>query len=195
MTEDEALAWCEARYDPASLQRLRAYATLLVDGASQQNLIAASSIPTLWSRHIVDSAQLLGLMQPGSIVDIGSGAGLPGLVLACLGREVTLVEPRKRRVEFLQYCINTLELGTAVQPVVAQRAGGQFANITARAVASPERLIKDTLHLAGKNTRWILPAGKTAFAIDHLPRVFHVEQSVTDASAGIIIAEAKGTAK
>src|SRR3546814_18156060 len=79
---------------------------MLVAENAQQNLVAASTIPTLWTRHIADSAQLLALDAregEGLWLDLGSGAGLPGLVVAILSdRPVALVESRKRRCEFLR---------------------------------------------------------------------------------------------
>src|SRR3546814_2021481 len=88
---------------------------MLVAENAQQNLVAASTIPTLWTRHIADSAQLLALDAregEGLWLDLGSGAGLPGLVVAILSdRPVALVESRKRRCEFLRSVAGALDLG------------------------------------------------------------------------------------
>ena len=76
--------------------------------AQRQNLVSASTLDQLWERHILDSAQLVRFEpRPGaSWVDIGSGAGLPGIVIACLvDGPGTLVEPRRLRAEFLHKAV------------------------------------------------------------------------------------------
>lgn len=192
MTEEEAVGWCEARFKGAEMDRLSRYVELLTEEAARQNLVSAATLSSAWSRHIVDSAQLASLLKPGSVIDIGSGAGLPGIVLACLSHPVTLVEPRARRVEFLNHCNQLLGLDCSVLPVKAALARGEFDNITGRAVSPPATFINDTQHLATAATRWILPAGRSAYTWESLPIPFHVEQSVTDAAAGIIVAEQPG---
>jgi 16S rRNA (guanine527-N7)-methyltransferase len=86
-----------------TFDRLVAFVDLLRVAATQQNLVAPSTLETIWERHILDSAQLLRWTTPGgSWADIGSGAGLPGLVIAILSSNpVTLIEPRRLRAEFL----------------------------------------------------------------------------------------------
>ncbi|NJC34948.1 16S rRNA (guanine527-N7)-methyltransferase [Sphingomonas jejuensis] len=192
MTEEEAVGWCEARFSGGEMDRLSRYVALLTEEAARQNLVSAATLSSAWSRHIVDSAQLACLLRPGSVVDIGSGAGLPGIVLACLDHPMTLVEPRPRRVDFLRRCVQHLELNCSIFPVKAAQAKGVFANIVGRAVSPPSTFINDTQHLATKTTRWVLPAGRSAYTWESLPLPFHVEQSVTDADAGIIVAEQPG---
>src|SRR5439155_23637546 len=70
-----------------TLARLEAYAGLLAQWSAHINLVAAATLDDLWRRHFLDSAQLLPLIPPGaqSLVDLGSGAGFPGLLLATLG--------------------------------------------------------------------------------------------------------------
>ena len=70
------------------------YVSMLIQENSHQNLIAPSTVDEIWERHIIDSAQLIPLATPGSLLDIGSGAGLPGVVIALLtGAEMVLSEP------------------------------------------------------------------------------------------------------
>jgi 16S rRNA (guanine527-N7)-methyltransferase len=88
-----------------TLTRLEAYASLLVSWSSRLNLIGRSTLGDLWRRHMLDSAQLLPLIPPGarSLVDLGSGAGFPGLALAILGvAGVELVEADNRKAAFLR---------------------------------------------------------------------------------------------
>src|SRR5690606_38324705 len=90
---------------PAAWAGLERFAAMLVAENDRQNLIAASTVPALWVRHLADSAQLLALDRDGDglWLDLGSGPGLPGLVVAILSeRPVVLVESRKRRCEFLR---------------------------------------------------------------------------------------------
>jgi 16S rRNA (guanine527-N7)-methyltransferase len=145
--------------------RLEAYVGLLRAESARQNLISAATLDDVWHRHIFDSAQLVRYEpQDGSSwADIGSGAGLPGIVIACLARgPVTLVEPRRLRAEFLHKACESLGLNATVQCAKVERIGGTFDVITARAVASLERLLKISAHLSTRNTVWALPKGRNA---------------------------------
>jgi 16S rRNA (guanine527-N7)-methyltransferase len=100
MTEEEARQWIRERFGDVGTTRMEALAGLVAAEAVNQNLVAPSTLASIWSRHIVDSAQLIGLANEvqGDWLDIGSGAGFPGLVVAALtNRAVFLVEPRRRR--------------------------------------------------------------------------------------------------
>ena len=175
--------------------RLDVYAALLREGNERQNLVSGATLGSLWERHILDSAQLARFEpRPGSSwVDIGSGAGLPGVVLACLiGGPLTLVEPRRLRSEFLQTVILELGLSATVIGAKAERVAGTFDVITGRAVASLSKFIDLSCHLSTKNTVWVLPKGRNAQSeLAEAERtwqgVFHVEQSVTDADSRIIV--------
>jgi len=105
MTEEEARDWLSARNVPReTLDSIGRFLAFLKVEASQQNLIAASTIGSLWARHVVDSAQLLEHAGSwASWLDLGSGAGFPGLIVALLGEgRVTLIESRAKRVAFLR---------------------------------------------------------------------------------------------
>jgi 16S rRNA (guanine527-N7)-methyltransferase len=176
-------------------ERLSLYADLLKEEAARQNLVAASTLDQLWERHILDSAQL-ARFNPASgakWIDIGSGAGLPGIVLACLlGGHVTLVEPRRLRVEFLRRVVDRLGLNITVEPLKAERVSGQFGVITGRAVASLSHFFEMCDHLSTRKTVWVLPKGRSAQseleeAQYSWQGVFHVEQSVTDPDAKIVV--------
>jgi 16S rRNA (guanine527-N7)-methyltransferase len=179
-----------------TFQKLEAYTTLLREQSARQNLISASTIDSLWERHILDSAQLLRFVPEAdtSWVDIGSGAGLPGVVVAILtGGPVTLVEPRRLRAEFLESVVSRLGLNARVVLGKAERTVGQFDVITGRAVAALSEFLALSAHLSTKNSRWVLPKGRNAQSelADAKRRwqgVFHVEQSVTDADSWIVIA-------
>jgi 16S rRNA (guanine527-N7)-methyltransferase len=131
-----------------------------------------------------------------SWIDIGSGAGLPGIVIAILtGGPVTLVEPRRLRVDFLNIVIDALDLSARVRVVhgKADKATGQYDVITARAVASIDRLLAMTLHLSHRGTVWLLPKGRSgksdlADATRTWQGAFRSEKSLTDPDAIIVIA-------
>ena len=181
-----------------TFSRLERYAALIVSANGQQNLVAASTIDDLWERHIVDSAQLVRFEPKGgaSWIDIGSGAGLPGIVIAIMtDGPVTLVEPRRLRVDFLKHVIGQLDLAGSVRVVhgKADKASGHFDVITARAVASTNHLLGMTLHLSHRRTVWLLPKGRSgksdlAEATRTWQGVFRSENSLTDPQAVILVA-------
>ena len=179
-----------------TFEKLEAYASLLREESGRHNLISASTLEALWDRHILDSAQLLRFEpRPGAAwVDIGSGAGLPGIVVACfVDGPVTLIEPRRLRAEFLHKVAESLKLNVSVLAAKAERAGGKYDVITARAVAKLSELLKISAHLSTRNTVWALPKGRSALgelaeARKAWQGTFHVEQSVTDDDSSIIVA-------
>ena len=179
-----------------TFDRLLLYADRLKAENEHQNLVSAATLDTLWERHILDSAQLARFEpRPGvSWIDVGSGAGLPGIVLGCLVEgPVTLVEPRRLRAEFLQRIVKELGLPANVQPSKAERVTGHYDVITARAVAPLADFLELCDHLSTKKTVWVLPKGRRAQSeLAQARRTwqgdFRVEPSVTDADAKIVVA-------
>lgn len=201
MTEEEARAWLQTEFDVSreTWARLEGFVSLLLDASTEQNLIAASTVPHVWARHIVDSAQLLKLARnagDGTWVDLGSGAGLPAIVISCLDqRPMLMIETRRKRVDFLNEAIVHLGLtharvfGGRVEVAPAMKA----AVISARAYAPLPKLLESAAHLADKNSCWVLPKGRSAENELETVRgswqgVFHVEPSVTDRDSAIIVA-------
>jgi len=199
---DQIAAAAKRNVSRETFARIEKYVELLRRGAVRQNLISASTMETVWDRHILDSAQLVQFEpKAGSAwLDIGSGAGLPGLVVACLvDGPVALVEPRRLRAEFLQNAIAALDLSArvSVQQVNAQRAQGKYDVISARAVASLSKLFEISQHLSTGNTVWALPKGRGALeelaeAQQAWQGVFHVERSVTDSESYIVVGTGVG---
>ncbi|WP_256839126.1 16S rRNA (guanine(527)-N(7))-methyltransferase RsmG [Sphingopyxis sp. KK2] len=203
--EDEGAArdWLEQAFAPTAAQsaQLERFAAMLVAENDRQNLIAASTIPTLWVRHIADSAQLLALDKQGEglWIDLGSGPGLPGLVVAILTeRPMLLVESRKRRCEFLRMVAGELGLGhVEVAEASLERVETRLAGtISARAFAPLDRLIDLSARFSTESTCWLLPKGRNAVKeLALLPqpwqRMFHVEQSRTDAESQILVGVGK----
>ncbi|WP_299308902.1 16S rRNA (guanine(527)-N(7))-methyltransferase RsmG [uncultured Croceicoccus sp.] len=197
---DESLARIRQipRVDVATVRLLDEYVVALIAETAHQNLIARSTIGNIWSRHILDSAQLIGFVpretRLGSWVDVGTGAGLPGMVCAILlpDCEFTLIEPRTKRVDFLRRVVNALSLNNVrVEPSTIQNVVQDKVDvISARAVAATEKLVAMASHLARPDTFWLLPKGRGAFSeLDGIaaPHGFHVEHSVTDPESGVIV--------
>lgn len=125
---------------------------LATEGVTR-GLIGPREVPRLWDRHLLNCAVVGELMDPGAAVaDVGSGAGLPGLVLALVRPDLrlTLVEPLERRCTFLAEVVECLDLGGRVE-VVRGRAedidGRRFRHVTARAVAPLDQLAQWCLPL------------------------------------------------
>ena len=115
-------------------------------------LIGPLELPRLWSRHIVNCVLIAPLLRPGRVGDIGSGAGLPGLVLAIARPDVhlVLIEPMERRVDWLQF--EAAELGLTNVSVIRARAEdaqleSPLDQVTARAVTALTKLIPASVHL------------------------------------------------
>jgi 16S rRNA (guanine527-N7)-methyltransferase len=176
---------------------LQRYAELLRDESARQNLVAASTLESLWERHILDSAQLVRFepFDGASWADIGSGAGLPGLVVAGLVEgPVLLIEPRRLRAEFLERCVAELGLGNRVAVAASKVEGatGRFDAITARAVASVDKLLQLSTHLSTRNSLWVLPKGRSAQSeLAEARRHWHCEAetvpSFTDPDSEILV--------
>jgi 16S rRNA (guanine527-N7)-methyltransferase len=178
-----------------TFEKIEHYVALLQEESRRQNLIAASTLDDIWGRHVLDSAQLVR-HEPrdgASWIDVGSGAGIPGIIIACVvSGSVTLVEPRRLRAEFLHKLCESLELNASVASIKAERVEGTFEVITARAVASLPLLLKISAHLSTRKTVWALPKGRSALAeLAEARRTwqgsFHVEGSVTDADSFIVV--------
>ena len=178
-----------------TLGRLEAYVALIREESARQNLVSATTLDSIWDRHILDSAQLVRYAphDAASWIDLGSGAGLPGIVIACIvNGPVTLVEPRRLRADFLHRVCDALRLGAQVVSAKADKVTGHYQVITARAVAPLARLLEISHHLSTGKTRWVLPKGRNAAAeLAEAKRTwqgtFHVERSVTDADSYIVV--------
>lgn len=198
MTEEEARAWCDARFGGAAAERLDAFRVMVLEENDRQNLISPASKDAIWSRHIVDSAQLVDYCHEDARTwfDIGSGPGFPGMIVALVtDLAVTLIEPRGRRIEFLHAVTDTLGVANVtIAKAKAEAVTGRADVISARAVSSIPNLVTMTSHLRHAKTRMILPRGQNGGSeVAALPAkwraMFHVEQSVTDPTSAIVIAD------
>jgi 16S rRNA (guanine527-N7)-methyltransferase len=161
-------------FDGERLQLAVRYADLLATEGLVRGLIGPREVPRIWDRHLLNCAVLGELIPPrSSVLDVGSGAGLPGLVLALARPDlaVTLLEPLARRAAFLVESVEILGLTDSVQ-VVRGRAeevrrdhpGGAAAIVTARAVAPLDRLAGWCLPLTEPGGRLLAMKGSSAAA-------------------------------
>ena len=188
-----------------TLDRLVAYVEMLKSEAERQNLISSSTVGDIWDRHVLDSAQLARFAPRNGCrwADIGSGGGLPGMILAVLLTDpITLIEPRRLRAEFLQGAVKRLGLSerVRVEGAKVERIRGTFDVITARAVASLDALLAMSRHLSRSETIWILPKGRNAQSeLAHAKLNWHcearVEQSCTDPDSEILVLTKVGARK
>ena len=129
----------------AALARLGLYAELLVKWQKSINLVGPDTIPSLWRRHFLDSAQLFPLLPQGihRLVDMGSGAGFPGLVLALLGApDVHLIESDARKCAFLREVARVTETMVTLHNSRVEKVAPLGADlVTARALAPLDKLL------------------------------------------------------
>jgi 16S rRNA (guanine527-N7)-methyltransferase len=199
-TEDDAKQWLEGQFPVSreTIERLDAFAALLREENERQNLVSHASLEELWTRHIADSAQLcLHAPSPtSSWLDLGSGAGFPGLIVAALHQgPVTLVESRKLRVQFLQQAAEVLRVSVRIIADRLERVAAEpFDVISARAFARSAPTFAISHRFSTATTRWILPKGASAQSELEAARAswhgdFRLVPSLTDRHASIIIAE------
>lgn len=199
--EEDAKSWLTDTLGVSreTMERLKRLNAFVIAEAAGQNLVSESTLGHMWQRHIADSAQLLRFAdpRPGELwIDLGSGAGFPGLVIALLAPcRMTLVESRSLRIAFLERAIDHLALRDRVDVagMPLDRMPTLAADyISARAFAPLPRLLAGAQRFSTENTRWLLPKGRNAPAelesVDPAWHdVFHVEQSLTDADAAILV--------
>lgn len=185
-----------------TLELLGRLEALVRQWTARINLISPASIPDIWNRHILDSAQLFRLAAPGALwVDLGSGGGFPGIVLAILARELEpgrrfhLVESDQRKTAFLRKAVQELGLSVDLHPKRVEMVPPLGAEtVTARALAP----LVDLLPLVHRHMlpsgRAILPKGARAQEeIARAREVWHfdltVEPSRTEAQSQILVIE------
>lgn len=199
MDEMEARGLVERTFNVPreTMAKLDTFVDLLRAENERQNLVSRGTLDQLWLRHIADSAQLLRYAPAGaSWIDLGTGAGFPGLIVAALhDGPVTLVEERRLRVEFLRRAAEAMALRIEVLHAKAERVPPRpFDVISARAFAPLEKLLSLGTAFSTQKSRWLLPKGRNAeaelAALDpSWQGEYRLEPSVTDAEAQIIVAE------
>ncbi|UPY39410.1 16S rRNA (guanine(527)-N(7))-methyltransferase RsmG [Sediminicoccus sp. KRV36] len=147
--------------------RLREYLRLLLSWNAKINLIAAASEEEVWHRHVLDSWQLRPLLPDGALADLGSGGGLPGIVIA-IGREqeTHLVESDRRKAAFLMEAARSLGLNhVRVHPTRIEAARlPPIQVVTARALAPLRELVTHAARILAPDGVAVLPKGRNAEA-------------------------------
>jgi 16S rRNA (guanine527-N7)-methyltransferase len=185
-----------------TVERLDRYVDLLLDRQRRINLIAPSTEPVLWTRHIADSLQLLALAPDARVwADLGSGAGFPGLVLACaladqLGALVHLVESNSKKAEFLREAVRAAEVPAVVHAVRAADFGRDapkdIGAVTARALAPLPKLLEAAYPLLKTGAVGVFPKGVGAAAeLTEAAKCWRIQATLaasrTDPKARIIV--------
>ena len=182
-----------------TLARFDVLADLLVDWQVRMNLVGPRTLADIWERHFADSAQLLAIAGTGhSWVDIGAGAGFPGLVIALLdpSAEIALVESIAKKCRFLSEASTVLSLDGQIKIEncrIESLPRQKFDIIAARALASLDQLFDWALPFAGSGTRWVLPKGarvddELAIASERFAFDYGLVASRTDAAGRIVVA-------
>ncbi len=157
-----------SKYFPGQEEAIRAYAEFLTTAGIERGLIGPREGERIWERHIFNCLPVTQLLPNGaSLFDIGSGAGLPGIVIA-LARpdlKVTLIEPLERRVEFLNEAVAAIAAGGVEIEVIRGRAQDVKKSadfVTARAVAPMEKLKKMSWHMVKTGGSLLAMKGESA---------------------------------
>lgn len=180
--------------------RLEAHVALVLRWNPRINLVAPSTLPAIWERHVLDSAQILPHVPPGSgtLLDLGSGGGFPGLVIAALAAEhrpglrLTLIESDRRKAAFLEEGRRIMNLQATILADRAERVAPFGANVlTARALAPLADLLSMAeRHLAPGGRMVLLKGAEIAREVDEARRVwrFIAEQhtSLTDPTGRVL---------
>jgi 16S rRNA (guanine527-N7)-methyltransferase len=179
-----------------TLARLKGYADLLTDWNARHNLVARSTLPGLWHRHLWDSAQLAPLIPETAhtLADLGSGAGFPGLVLAAMrpGLKVTLYEATTKKCAFLQAAADRMGVTVDIRNARLEDLAPQpFDVVTARALAPLPLLLKYAHRFTGPNTVCLFLKGQNVGpelteAAKYWSMKASQVQSQTDPSAAIV---------
>jgi 16S rRNA (guanine527-N7)-methyltransferase len=166
----DAIAMFGSTVSRETWERLEQFVDLLLKWQSSTNLIASSTVPALWTRHVADSLQLVPIVpNVHRWIDLGAGGGFPGLVIACAlagkpGAEVHLVESVQKKTAFLRAAAHELSLPAIVH---AQRIEDfvtatteRYDVVTARALAPLDRLIGYAIPLLKRGAVGLFPKGQ-----------------------------------
>lgn len=150
--------------EAGKLDKLLRYMALLREWSGTYNLVAPKDRDFLLTRHLLDSLSIAPWLQPGSLLDVGTGAGLPGLPLAIIKpeMEVTLLDGAGKKIRFIRHVVRTLELGNIhprhmrIEDLADDRG---YANITSRAFATLAQFAAAVRHIANPSTRLLAMKG------------------------------------
>ena len=201
MLNDKLVKFCDDNFDDGKLilSKLYEYKKILIKENQNMNLIGKSTIIDLDERHLLDCIQIVKYLpqHEKSVMDIGTGAGLPGIILSIIGfKNLHLVEKSPKKSSFLENC--KLRLG--LNYVVHNKSISEISNlnvdcITARAFASIEKIIFMTNKIINKQTKFILLKGRSYLTelsqINPQKYFWETRPSITSSESKIIIMSAK----
>ena len=185
-----------------TIERLDALVALLLKWQSKLNLVAASTLPQIWTRHIADSLQLLPLAPDARVwVDFGSGGGFPAIPIACAiadkpGAMVHLVESNGKKAAFLREAVRTLALPAQVHQERAENFGDSYVEtvhaVTARAFAPLKVLCDQAFPLIARGALGLFPKGQDVAAeLTEAAKYWRLEAStvpsLTNPDAAIVL--------
>jgi 16S rRNA (guanine527-N7)-methyltransferase len=207
LSADRARALALVPVSRETAARLDRFVALLLDWQSRMNLIAASTVPTLWTRHIADSLQLIAIApQARKWVDLGSGGGFPGVPIACAlaeqnSAEVHLIESNKKKAAFLR---EAARVTGAPALVHAERVAdfapgfrGELDAVTARALAPLPELLSIAYPLLKRGAQALFPKGQDVEAeLTQATKCWSIQASLVPSrtdpkSRVVVIREAK----
>ena len=169
ITADRQAVFDQLNVSQAVQSKLNTYVALLEEWQGKMNLVSDSTLPVVWTRHILDSAQVERYLTPSDrvILDLGSGAGFPALVLAILdeskNRTVNLVESDGKKCSFLQAVADACGLQVVIHNERIEKMPVFKADvITARALAALDKLVGYAKPFIGERTRCLFLKGKKA---------------------------------
>lgn len=178
-----------------TFEKLECYQALLLKWQRRINLISPNTVADIWQRHILDSCQLYPLIKDkaGRVVDLGSGAGLPGIILAILGcSDIHLVESDTRKCQFLKESSREIGLDILIHNDRIEKTSlGNVAYITARALKSLDQLLNWSRHLLTPSTICLFPKGKNyAKELEDVQRLWQFKYEIMPSTideSGIVL--------
>ncbi len=191
---ESGLARLGLELSSGAIDGLLTYMELLKEWSGTYNLVAPRERDFLLARHVLDSLSISPWLQPGSLLDVGTGAGLPGLPLAIIKAEmeVSLLDSAGKKIRFIRHVGRTLKLSNIhpLQQRIEALAGGRaFANITSRAFASLKGFVEAVRPCADESTRLLAMKGAYPGAeLEELPGWVNV-QSVEQLTVPYLHAE------
>jgi 16S rRNA (guanine527-N7)-methyltransferase len=211
LTADRARALALVAVSRETAARLDRFVALLLDWNSRMNLIAASTVPTLWTRHIADSLQLLAIApRAHKWADLGSGGGFPGVPIACAladhgSAEVHLIESNKKKAAFLREAVRVTSAPAVVHAErvadFARGFRGELNAVTARALAPLPELLSIAYPLLKRGAQGLFLKGQDVEAeLTEATKCWSIQSSLVPSrtdpkSRVVLIREAQPTGK
>jgi 16S rRNA (guanine527-N7)-methyltransferase len=182
--------------------RLDRFVELLLTWQKTTHLISPSTIPTLWTRHVADSLQLLDLAPSARLwVDLGSGGGFPGVVIACAladtpGAQIHLVESNTKKAAFLREAVRVTRAPAVVEAIRIEKFVANFSAVpdvlTARALLPFKSLLDQSFSLLSRGTLGLFPKGQDVAAeLTEAAKYWNIDYTLapsrTDSLARIVV--------